>query len=64
LGHYRARLARLTQTGTPDEVGSARHDLELEHVSRYVEKLVSNAPPLTSCQRDRLAGLLSRAGAA
>ncbi len=45
------------------EVLAARRDLRAARLADYIERVVSEAPPLTDAQRDRLA-LLLRGGAA
>jgi hypothetical protein len=62
--HQRARVAHAVRYHGPDapEVADARRDLAAANLAAYIEKTVSNAPPLTAEQRDRLA-LLLRGGA-
>ncbi len=43
-------------------VQDARRDLAAAKIEDYIEKVVSEAPPLTGAQRDRLAVLLRDGG--
>ena len=63
--HERARVAGLSRDRAPDdpELLAARLNLRAERLAAHVEKIVAQAPPLTSAQRDRIAALL-RSGAA
>jgi hypothetical protein len=64
--HERARVARLSQTRTPDhpDLAEARQRLRLARAEDYIRKLVATAPPLTDEQRRRLSLLLHPRGAA
>ncbi len=61
----RARVAGLSRDRAPDdpELLTARLNLRAERLAAHVEKIVAQAPPLTSAQRDRIAALL-RSGVA
>lgn len=61
----RARVASLSRSRTPDDPDliAARNRLKAERLELYIEKIVSEAPPLSNEQRDRLA-LLLRGGEA
>ena len=59
----RAKIARasvLTRYHDPsdDVVMNARRDAAAARVEDYVTRIVSEAPPLTDAQRDRIAALL------
>ena len=56
----RARVAALTRSRTPDDPAlvEARRTLAAENLAAYIERVVAEAPPLTSAQRDRIAALL------
>ncbi|MGI8701633.1 MAG: hypothetical protein ACR2JU_10600 [Nocardioidaceae bacterium] len=59
--HHRGKVAALTRSRSsddPDLLGASR-DLAAAKLAAYVERVVSNAPPLTIEQRDRIAALLS-----
>lgn len=62
--HYRARVASLTRSRTPDdpELIGARRDHAAAKVAHFLERTLAEAPPLTSEQLDRLAAIL-RGGA-
>jgi hypothetical protein len=63
----RARVARLSQTRSPDDpdLASAKRDLRVSRAEEYIRELVDTAPPLTAEQRHRLSALLHpQAGAA
>jgi hypothetical protein len=60
----RGRVGSLTRSRTdqdPDLV-DARRDLAAANIGEYVRKVVSNAPPLTAEQQDRIAALLGGGG--
>ncbi|WP_454853257.1 hypothetical protein [Promicromonospora soli] len=58
--HHRARIAALTRSRTPNdpELVSARRDLAAEMLAEHVARVVAEAPPLTTEQRERIATLL------
>lgn len=62
----RARVAALSRTRENDDpdLTRARADLRVERTAAYIERVVSEAPPLTLEQRARLAALLTGDGAA
>lgn len=62
----RARVASLTRSRTPDdpELVNARQDLRALRLEDHVRKVVSEAPPLSNEQRERIAALLRAGGAA
>jgi hypothetical protein len=64
--HERAVLARRTREVGPDHptVADARRDFRAARLAAYIEKVVAQAPPLTSAQRDGLALLLRGGDAA
>ncbi len=52
-------LARPRDRAPDDpELLAARLNLRAERLAAHVEKIVAEAPPLTSAQRDRIAALL------
>ncbi|WP_339619860.1 hypothetical protein [uncultured Salinibacterium sp.] len=54
----RSKLGVATRSGDINAVRSARRDLAAANLEQYIERVVSDAPPLTSDQRDRIAALL------
>jgi hypothetical protein len=57
----RARIAGLRSKGhaaDSPEVLEAKRDLVADRLAAHVRRVVDTAPPLTSAQRDRIAGLL------
>lgn len=60
--HERARVARLSQTRTPDDpdLVQARERLRAARFEEHVRKLVDTAPPIDEATRARLAVLLRR----
>lgn len=56
----RARVASLSRSRTPDDpdLVNARRNLRAIRLQEHVAKVVAQAPPLTSEQRDRIAALL------
>lgn len=60
----RARVASLTRSRPADDPDllNARRDLRAERLAVHIAKVVSEAPPLTDEQRDRLAVLLRGGG--
>lgn len=61
----RARVASLSRSRTPDDPDllEARRNLRAARLAEHITRVVDEAPPLTTEQRDRLAILL-RGGAA
>ena len=63
-----ASLSRCVATGErqPDdpELEQARRDLKALGLQEYIEKVVAEAPPLSSEQRERISALLRTGGAA
>ena len=57
----RSRLGVASRVGTSDERESARRDLAAEKIAAYVERVVSEAPPLTPDQRARITSILRAA---
>ena len=61
----RAQIAAHKSHGKPDDdpaVVTARQDLKALRLEEYVRKVVSEAPPLTDEQRDRIAAILRAGG--
>ena len=60
----RGRLNALQRHRPADdpELIEARRDLKAAHLEQYVARVVSEAPPLTPAQLDRIAVLLRPAG--
>ena len=58
--HERARVAHAVRFYGPDapQTADARRDLAAANLAAYIRRVVDQAPPLTSEQRDRLALLL------
>ena len=58
--HERARVARLSQTRSPDDpvLADAKQSLRFARVEEYIRAAVDAAPPLTAEQRHRLSVLL------
>lgn len=56
----RARVASLSRSRTPDDPDliDARRNLRTERLAEHIARVVDEAPPLTTEQRDRLALLL------
>ena len=56
----RARIASLTRSRPADDpdLVEARRNLKAIRLEEHVAKVVAEAPPLTSEQRDRIAALL------
>jgi hypothetical protein len=57
----RGRLANAHRRGDEATILEIRRDLAAAKLEQYIERVVSEAPPLTDEQRDRLAGLLNGA---
>lgn len=53
-----ARVALLVATRRKQDQTACRQDLAAAKIKHFIEKTLAVAPPLTSEQRDRLAGLL------
>lgn len=62
--HQRAKVASLSRSrpANDPELITARQNLKALKLEEYVLKVVSEAPPLTSEQADRIASLLRPAG--
>lgn len=62
----RGRVAALTRSRPTDdpELVEAKRNLKALSLEEYVRRVVSQAPPLTDEQRDRIAALLRAGGAA
>lgn len=60
VAHHRARIAALSRDRAPDapEITAARRELIEAKAAAYIEKVLTEAPPLTNEQRTRLAELL------
>lgn len=60
IGHHKGAVAGLSRSRHPDDPDliEARRELAAAKLEAYVQKVVANAPPLTSSQRDRIAVLL------
>ena len=58
--HHRGRVAALSRDRAPDdpELLDERLSLRAERLADHVQRVVSQAPPLTEAQRDRIAALL------
>lgn len=56
----RGTIAALSRSRTPDdpELVAAKRSLAVLNLEKYVERVVSEAPPLTSEQADHIAALL------
>lgn len=59
--HLRGRLANAHRRGDEAVILEVRRDLAAAKLEQYIERVVSEAPPLTDEQRERLAGLLNGA---
>lgn len=57
----RGRLGYAKRIGDPQTVSDAKRDLAAAKLEAYIARVVAEAPPLTSAQRDKLAGLLRTA---
>lgn len=65
--HHRARLAAISRHRPLDDATDVRGELKTANVEAYIQRVLSEAPPLTESQRARLAALLlpaRRGGAA
>ncbi|QFS91146.1 hypothetical protein FIV07_10310 [Mycobacterium sp. THAF192] len=61
--HYRARVGALTRAVrngecAEGELTAAKRDLAAAKIANYVDRVLSEAPPLSDDQRNRLAELL------
>lgn len=57
----RSAVGVATRSGDPDKIADARRDLAAAKLHAYVEKVVNEAPPLTTEQRTRLTSLFAPA---
>lgn len=64
--HERARVASLTRSRTADDpdLVEARRNLRTARLEDYIRRVVDEAPPLSTEQRERLAALLITTGGA
>lgn len=66
VAHYRAQVAALTpRPQKPDRAEAlieARRNLRAENLAEHVSRVVSELPPLTDEQCQRIAGLLLAGG--
>jgi hypothetical protein len=62
--HHRAQFAALCRDRAPDDpvLIKARRSLRAQRLADHVDRVLSEWPPLSDAQRDRIASLL-RAGA-
>lgn len=60
----RARVASLTRSRQADdpELVDARRNLKAERLADHIARVVNEAPPLSSSQKDRLSRLLRGGG--
>lgn len=56
----RARVASLSRSRSSDDPDliNARRNLKAERLADYIQRVVNEAPPLTSAQKSRLASLI------
>jgi hypothetical protein len=54
----RGQLGRAQQQGDPDQIQTARRNLAAAKIESYIQRVVSDAPPLSAEQRDRLAAII------
>jgi hypothetical protein len=54
----RSKIAHAIKADPNADVSDLRAQLKAERLEEYIERVVSEAPPLTAEQRDRLALLL------
>lgn len=61
--HHRARIAHLSRSRSSDdpEIVSARTEFAAAKIEAYIERVISEAPPLTNEQLSRLRVLLEPA---
>ncbi len=57
----KSALGVATRRGDSAAAEAARRDLAAAKLEQYVARIVSEAPPLTSSQRDRIAALIGGA---
>jgi hypothetical protein len=64
--HERARVAALSRDREPDDPAliEARRNLRAERLANHVRRVVAEAPPLSTEQRERIAALLRAGGGA
>jgi hypothetical protein len=64
--HYRAKVAAFSRDRLPDDpdLVDARQNLAALKIEDHVRRVISEAPPLTDEQRERIAALLRAGGAA
>lgn len=60
--HTRSQIAVAKKKNPHADVSGLQRQLRAERLAEHVAKVVSEAPPLTAAQRDRVAALL-RCGA-
>lgn len=58
----RSAVGVAARSGDADKIAEARRDLAAAKLQAYVEKIVSEAPPLTPEQSERIAVLLRPGG--
>ena len=60
VARQRGRVGALTRSRTPDDPDliAARTELRTELLADYIRRVVEQAPPLSTEQRDRLARVL------
>jgi len=58
----RSQIALEKKRNPNADVTELRRSLKAAHLAEYIDKVVSEAPPLTSTQRDKLALLLRGGG--
>lgn len=63
--HHRAKVASLTRSRPADdpELVEARQNLKAARLESHIERILTEAPPLTVDQLQRIAGLLTAGGA-
>lgn len=62
VAHARARLAAATSHGADrDTLAELKRDLEVAKIQQAAEKIVTDWPPLTDAQRQRLGSLFAGA---
>ncbi len=57
-GALRARIARESKAGNIEAANEARAEYRTVKLEEHIRKVLSEAPPLTDAQRDRLRQLL------
>lgn len=60
VNHFKAKVGSLSRSRSEDdqELLEARRSLKAANVAAYIERVISEAPPLTDEQVDRIALLL------